>query len=150
VSALAAFLLAAVQSTPAPPPSPPAWQNPDGVAPPIGAYSHVALVPPGRGLIVLAGQIGNAPDGKLADTADAQFEAALRNVATLLASQGASPRDLVKLTIYLVQPLDRARAAAARKAILGDAVPPSTLVYVVRLARPEILVEVEATALQPH
>ena len=110
----------------------------------------MAIVPPGRGLVVLAGQIGNAPDGKLADTVDAQFEAALRNVATLLASQGATPRDLVKLTIYLVQPLNPNRARAARAALLDGAAPPSTLVYVSRLARPEILVEVEATALAPR
>lgn len=74
----------------------------------------------------------------------------MRNVATLLASQGATPRDLVKLTIYLVQPLDPNRARAARAALLDGAAPPSTLVYVSRLARPEILVEVEATALAPR
>ena len=147
MSLYAGLLLALVQAAPQ---YAPAWQNPPGVAPPIGAYSHVAIVPPGRGLIVLAGQIGNAPDGKLADTVDAQFEAALRNVATLLASQGATPRDLVKLTIYLVQPLDPNRARAARAALLDGAAPPSTLVYVSRLARPEILVEVEATALAPR
>lgn len=147
MSLYAGLLLALVQAAPQ---DAPAWQNPPGVAPPIGAYSHVAIVPPGRGLIVLAGQIGNAPDGKLADTVDAQFEAALRNVATLLASQGATPRDLVKLTIYLVQPLDPNRARAARAALLDGAAPPSTLVYVSRLARPEILVEVEATALAPR
>lgn len=147
MSLYAGLLLALVQAAPQ---GAPAWQNPPGVAPPIGAYSHVAIVPPGRGLIVLAGQIGNAPDGKLADTVDAQFEAALRNVATLLASQGATPRDLVKLTIYLVQPLDPNRARATRAALLDGAAPPSTLVYVSRLARPEILVEVEATALAPR
>ena len=140
---LLSFLQAAPQSAPA-------WQNPPGVAPPIGAYSHVAIVPPARGLIILAGQIGAAPDGKLADTADAQFEAALRNVATLLASEGAKAQDLVKLNIYLVQPLDPNRARAARTTILDGATPPSTLVYVSRLARPEILVEVEATALAPR
>jgi hypothetical protein len=40
-------------------------QRPQGVAPPLGAYSHLAIVPGGARLLVLAGQTGHATDGSL-------------------------------------------------------------------------------------
>ena len=123
--------------------------NPSTVAPPIGRYSHLAVVPAGSDMLYVAGQVGNAPDGSVPADAEAQYEGALRNVAAILASQGATPHNLVKLNVYLVKPIAYERSAAIRAAVLGDAVPPSTLVYVVRLARPELLVEVDAIAVKP-
>lgn len=123
--------------------------NPSTVAPPIGRYSHLAAVPAGSDMLYVAGQVGNAPDGSIPADAEAQYERALRNVAAILASQGATPHNLVKLNVYLVKPIAYERSAAIRAAVLGDAVPPSTLVYVVRLARPELLVEIDAIAVKP-
>lgn len=125
-----------------------AIRNPPEVAPPVGAYSHMAVVPAGSELIVLAGQVGNAKDGSLPSEPEEQFRGALRNVAALLASEGLTPRDLVKLNLYLVRPLDPERARAIRAEVLGDARPPSTLIYVVRLARPEYLVEIDGMAVR--
>jgi len=123
--------------------------NPAEIAAPVGAYSHLAVVPPGTRLLFMAGQVGINPDGTLEQGVDAQYERALRNIAAILKSRGGSSRDLVKLTIFLVGPLDARRAAASRRAVLSDALPPATLVYVSRLARPELLVEIEATAALP-
>ncbi|MES2058790.1 MAG: RidA family protein [Pseudomonadota bacterium] len=123
--------------------------NPSTVAPPIGRYSHLAVVPAGSDMLYVAGQVGNAPDGSIAADAEAQYERALRNVVAILASQGASPHNIVKLNVFLVKPIAYERSAAIRAAVLGDAVPPSTLVYVVRLARPDLMVEVEAIAVRP-
>jgi enamine deaminase RidA (YjgF/YER057c/UK114 family) len=123
--------------------------NPASVAPPIAAYSHLAIVPPDATLLVIAGQIGNDQDGKVPPEPEAQYERALRNIAAILASQGASPKDLVKLNIFLVEPLDRERASEIRQAVLGDARPPTTLVYVKRLARPNLMVEIEGMAVRP-
>jgi enamine deaminase RidA (YjgF/YER057c/UK114 family) len=120
--------------------------NPPAVAAPIGAYSHVATVPPGTQMLFLAGQIGIKKDGSITEGVDAQYEQALRNIAAILESHGASPRNLVKITIFLVEPLDPNRAAARRRAVFGDALPPATLVYVSRLARSDLLVEIEAIA----
>src|SRR4051794_6934537 len=127
----------------------PTFVNPDTVAPPIGAYSHVAVVPAGAELIAFAGQVGNAPDGSLPDAPEQQFENALRNIARLLESQGATPAHLVKLNTYLVRPMDLVGVAATRQAIFGEARPASTLVYVPRLAAGKYLVEVEAWAMKP-
>lgn len=124
--------------------------NPSTVAPPIGRYSHLAVVPSGPDMLYVAGQVGNAPDGSIPADAEAQYERALRNVVAILASQGATPHNLVKLNVYLVKPIAYERSAAIRAAVLGDVVPPSTLVYVVRLARPDLLVEVDAIAVRPE
>lgn len=122
----------------------PVFENPPSVAPPIGAYSHVARVPAGSELIVLAGQVGMMPDGTVPETVEEQYAQALRNVVALLASQGASPRDIVKVNSYVVKPMDLAQIRETRTKIIGDARPPSTLVYVTDLAAPQYLVEVEA------
>jgi enamine deaminase RidA (YjgF/YER057c/UK114 family) len=131
------------------PDSQPTFVNPETVAPPIGAYSHVAIVPAGAELIAFAGQVGNAADGSVPDAPEQQYENALRNIVALLESQGATPAHLVKLNTYLVRPMELATVAATRKAILGDVRPASTLVYVPRLAADQYLVEVEAWAMKP-
>ena len=127
----------------------PAFSTPPAVAAPIGAYSHLAVTPPGAKLLVVAGQIGNRQDGTVAEGVEAQYEQALRNVAAILQAGGAGPQHLIKLNTYLTQPLTPERAGAIRRAVFGAAVPPSTLVYVAGLARPNLLVEVEAMAVSP-
>ena len=97
----------------------------------------------------LAGQVGNAPDGSVPDSAEAQYENALKNIVALLASEGCSPADIVKLNSYLVQRMDLPTVAATRRAVLGDVRPAATMVYVAGLAAPEYLVEVEAWAVRP-
>ena len=127
----------------------PAFRNPATVAPPIGAYSHVAIVPAGSVLLAFAGQVGNAADGSVPAEPERQYENALRNIVALLESEGAGPEHLVKLNTFLVQPMDLPAVAAIRKSVLGDVRPASTLVYVPRLATPDYLVEVEAWAVRP-
>jgi enamine deaminase RidA (YjgF/YER057c/UK114 family) len=127
----------------------PTFHNPDTVAPPIGAYSHVAIAPAGARLVAFAGQVGNAPDGSVPAEPERQYENALRNIARLLESVGAMPAHLVKLNTYLVRPMDLAAVAATRTAVLGNVRPASTLVYVPRLAAEQFLVEVEAWAVHP-
>jgi 2-iminobutanoate/2-iminopropanoate deaminase len=138
-------LLLALQSAPVV-----TYRNPASVPPPIGRYSHVAVVPAGADLLVFAGQVGKRADGTTPTTVEAQYKQALRNVVALLASEGAGPRHLVRITNYLVRPIDPQRAAAIRRTLFGDAAPPSTLVYVSRLSRPGDLVEVEAMAVRPR
>lgn len=128
------------------------FSNPAGVAPPVGRYSHAAIIPSGFRLIVLAGQIGMRPDGSIAEGFAAQFEAALENVTTLLRAQGAGPEQIVKLNTWIVDgtTIDYAEVTKIRERLLGDAKPPSTLVYVSRLFSPDFLLELEAWAAAPE
>ena len=120
--------------------------NPDGVSPPVAAYSHAAVVPGGTELLIIAGQVGVDADGKLGDGIAEQAERAFRNIATILAAEGLTPADIVRLQVFLTDRADREAAGQARAKVFGDAKPPSTLLVVAGLATPEFLIEVEAMA----
>lgn len=118
----------------------------DGVRSPGGRFSHVGEIGPNAHLFHLAGQTGTAPDGTVGDGIEEQSELVYGNIATVLEQCGMGLENLVKVTVFLTSPdyIDGWRAA--QKAAFGDVVPASTLLIVSRLARPELLVEVEAIA----
>jgi len=60
--------------------------------PPAASYRHLAVVPAGRRLLVLAGQIGNLSDGTIVEGLEAQYEQALVNINTIVASEGTPQR----------------------------------------------------------
>jgi enamine deaminase RidA (YjgF/YER057c/UK114 family) len=128
----------------------PSFMNPDNVHKPMG-YSHVAKVERGS-LVITAGQVSVDPEGKIVGEGDieAQTKQVFENLKNNLAAAGASFRDVVKLTYYI---LDAAHIPSVREVrsqyINTDAPPASTLVVVAALARPEWLIEVEATAVVP-
>jgi enamine deaminase RidA (YjgF/YER057c/UK114 family) len=122
--------------------------NPDGVSKPAG-YTHVVS---GQGrLVYISGQVAVNSAGDVVGEGDlaAQANQVFANLKTCLASVNATFADVTKLTTFVVnyKPEDRAIVAAARTAHLpADNPPASTLVGVQALARPEFLIEIEATA----
>jgi ribosomal-protein-alanine N-acetyltransferase len=121
--------------------------NPPTVAKPAAAYSTLAIVPPNRRLLVLAGQVGNRIDGSFAEGLEAQFEQALANVNAIVASEGGSAGDIARVTCYLVEkPTDGPRIGAAIKNAFPTSLPAMTWIYVAALFRPDVKVEVEAIA----
>jgi monoamine oxidase len=123
--------------------------NPPDVAPPKPVYDHVCVFPIGNAkIITVAGQIGKHPDGTIPSTFTEQVSAALRNVKACLAAAGATPRDIVKVTHYVVNydPAERSRNELCIKFLNGHK-PPGTLVPVEKLAAPEILFEIEVMAI---
>jgi enamine deaminase RidA (YjgF/YER057c/UK114 family) len=123
--------------------------NPETVAPPTG-YTHV-VVAEGRKMIFLAGQVPHAVDGTLVGSGDvvAQARQCFQNIRAGLEAVGASPSDLVKMTVFVVDydPSQRDGIIAARDEVLAFDLPPaSTFVGIQRLVRDEWLIEVEAVA----
>jgi enamine deaminase RidA (YjgF/YER057c/UK114 family) len=125
--------------------------NPDVLGAPLGLYSHVASATGAR-TIVVAGQVGVDRDGVLVgqDVA-AQTRQAYENVGLCLASAGATWADVVKVSTFLVSEdlIDGYRGAREQtfaRLFPGEAFPPSTLLIVRGLVRPELLVEIEAIA----
>ncbi len=118
----------------------------DGVRSPGGRFSHVGEIGPNARLFHLAGQTGTGPDGTIGEGIEEQAALVYRNIATVLNECELGLENLVKVTVYLTSPdyIDAWRAA--QKEAFGDVVPASTLLIVSRLARPELLVEVEAIA----
>lgn len=125
--------------------------HPDGWAAPKG-YANGVLAT-GRQLHV-AGQIGwDAQQRMVPGGLVPQTRQALENIVAVLASGGARPEHLVRLTWYLT---DRAAYLAASKEIgavyrevIGRHYPAMTAVEVSALMEAEALVEIEATAVVP-
>ncbi len=98
--------------------------------------------------VFLSGRSALCPDGSVAGLGDAaaQTEAALDNIEIALAAAGGSLRDVTKLTTSLV---DRAHRKAVYDIIgrrLKDVFPVSTGLVVAGLARPELMVQIDAEA----
>jgi enamine deaminase RidA (YjgF/YER057c/UK114 family) len=126
--------------------------NPDGL-PKVDIYRQVAVATGSR-LVFIAGQVARDADGGKVGEGDlaAQVEQCYLNIGTALAAVGGSFDDVVKLTVYLVDwtpdkmSLFVAGVARAGAALGVDPLPPLTGIGVAALAEPDMLVEVEATA----
>ncbi|MDA1093597.1 MAG: RidA family protein [Acidobacteria bacterium] len=111
---------------------------------PAGGYTQVVTVKD-RGVttVYVSGQVGSGTN--LQEHAESAFS----GVAEQLRAAGASMRDVVKIRIYVTDfdPADYGVISAARLAAFPeDAWPASTMLGVNALAREELRVEVEATA----
>jgi enamine deaminase RidA (YjgF/YER057c/UK114 family) len=75
--------------------------NPASVAPTI--FSHGFIIPAGYDILTTAGQIGTiGPQGTIPSSYEEQVEVSIQNLGAVLAEAGATPRDIVKLTYYIV------------------------------------------------
>ena len=115
---------------------------------PMANYSHGIEVAPNARWLHVSGQVAVDKDGKTPETFEAQVALVFDNLRAVLDSAGMTPKDLVKVNVYLLRPEDIPALRAARDTFQGDARPASTLVIVSRLVRPEWLVEIEAVAAQ--
>jgi 2-iminobutanoate/2-iminopropanoate deaminase len=118
----------------------------EGVWSSNGRFSHVGEIGPNARLFHLAGQTGTAPDGRTGKDIVEQAELVYRNIGTVLEQCGLDFSNLVKVTVFLINPEDADVWRETQKKHFGDVVPASTLLYISRLARPELLLEVEAIA----
>ncbi|KAF5005662.1 hypothetical protein FDECE_7918 [Fusarium decemcellulare] len=124
-------------------------------------FSDISAVPFSVGgppvyLIHTAGQVGTPSLGSAQEIPTSfkeQARNAFQNVAACLALKGATPQDIIKITIYVVNYDPSLRGeiidviSSFFTAIDGHRhEPPSTLLGVASLALPEFLIEVDATA----
>ena len=121
--------------------------SPETLPAPVG-YSHVSVIPPKSRLVWLAGQVPMTPAGELAPGGwEGQTRQVMQNIGAALESAGASWDDVFKVTIYVVDMAGLETIRAVRDEFVNTERPPtSTLVQVVSLARPHLLLEVEAVA----
>jgi enamine deaminase RidA (YjgF/YER057c/UK114 family) len=125
--------------------------NPEALGAPLGLYSHVASAR-GTRTVVVAGQVGvDAGGGLVGRDVAAQTRQAYENVTLCLASAGATWADVVKVSTFLtaedlIDDYFTAREQAFARLFPSRAFPPSTLLIVRGLVRPELLVEIEAIA----
>jgi enamine deaminase RidA (YjgF/YER057c/UK114 family) len=122
---------------------------------PIGMYSAGFQVD-GGSLVFVAGQVAMDAEGRIVGEGDirAQATQVYRNLAAVLAEARLTLRDVVKFTTFLTRNEDWLPFGEWRKAeyprLFPDGVyPPNTGVVVHALARPQLLLEVEAIAVRP-
>jgi len=124
-------------------------KNPDTLAPPVGRYHHLCVVPAGSDLLAIAGQVGLDADGNLPETVEDQLQNALDNIQRILASEGLDVSAVFKINIWLAEQVDMERYVEMWRGFHKDEPPATMFAYVARLIRPEYLVEVEAWAARP-
>ncbi|MBS1896743.1 MULTISPECIES: RidA family protein [unclassified Microbacterium] len=102
-----------------------------------------------NGVVYLRGQIGQDLDTResvgIGDV-EAQAEKAMANIAMLLEEAGSSLQDIVKVVVYIIDPRYRETVYRVMGRWLTGVFPVSTGLVVSALARPEWLVEIDATA----
>ena len=102
--------------------------------------------------VYLRGQVGQDLDTResvgIGDPA-AQAEKAMANIAMLLEEAGARLEDVVKVVVYVTDIRHREPVYRVTGRWLKGVFPVSTGVVVTALARPEWLVEIDATAVIP-
>jgi 2-iminobutanoate/2-iminopropanoate deaminase len=101
-----------------------------------------------QALVFVSGQVSISSDGELVGEGDfeAQARQVFENLRAVLADSDASLSDVVKLTVYLTD-ITRIRDYMRIKSeFLGGPPPAPTAVEVKALARPELMIEVEAIA----
>ncbi len=122
--------------------------NPEELPTPESYTQVVAAT--GSRLVFVAGQVADDPQGNLVGPSDlaAQARQAFANDGRCLAAVGAAPRQVTKITIYVVhhRPEYLPDISEARIAVFGDHKPADTIVGVETLAEPGYLIEVDAIA----
>lgn len=102
-----------------------------------------------NGVVYLRGQIGQ--DLKTRESVGigdvtAQTDQAMANIKMLLEEAGGDLEDIVKITVYIIDPRYREDVYRTMGRWLKGVFPVSTGIVVSALARPEWLVEIDATA----
>src|SRR5687767_5584245 len=121
--------------------------NPPGLVKPNG-YTHV-VVGADRRTVYIAGQVPYDSTGKTVGGTDfqAQADQVFANLRRALASVGASFADVVKTTTFITDAKQVPALREIRARYLNPQHPPAnTLLVVSALARPELLIEIEAIA----
>jgi enamine deaminase RidA (YjgF/YER057c/UK114 family) len=124
--------------------------NPSELGTPPG-YSQIVEVCAGC-LVFIAGQTALDQDGNLVGKDDFPAQAAqvFRNLDAALRAVGCTPRNLVKLTVFLRNMSDLSAYREARNSFFASVTPPAapavTLVEVSKLYGPDFHIEIEAIA----
>lgn len=121
--------------------------NPPNLGDPTpNGYSTVVITPPNARTAYISGQGGQDSTGALSPDFATQVAQAYANLNAALDGLGASPDQVAKLTIFVVDH-DMAKLEVLTRNVremFGEALPAQTLVPVPKLAIDPMLFEVEA------
>jgi enamine deaminase RidA (YjgF/YER057c/UK114 family) len=112
-------------------------------------YWHAYSVSGGQRQIFISGQVPRDKAGNVIGKNDMakQIEQVGENIKACLKAAGATLEDVVKITSFTTDIDEFFRHAAVRNRYFGSAMPASTTIEVRRLADPEWMIEIDATAI---
>ncbi len=119
--------------------------TPHDVTPPLGGYSHGWLVPEGRQLLFISGQIPETADGAVPEDFESQCRAVWDNIRKILAAGGMGFENLVKVTTFLTSKTQVDANSRIRQEVLRDCRPALT-VMIAETLESQWLLEIEAVA----
>ena len=124
--------------------------NPEGLPVPRGSYSLVTISQPGR-MVFIAGQTASDPQGNVVGIADARAQTryVIENIQRAVEAAGGTMNDVVAMNVFTTDVRYHRDINETRRELLGSNFPASTMVQVVALARPELLLEINAIAVIP-
>lgn len=129
--------------------------DPASAPPPAGKYSQLSITAENARIATFSGQIGSSSTvaGMPASAAD-QTRLVFAAIEALLASQGATPADLIRLLTFVVGRDSLVAFNAVRNEVYADWFPNGdypvhTVVIVAGLAAEPILVEIEGSFVCP-
>ena len=120
--------------------------NPSNAPKPAANYSNVAVIPVGKKLLSISGQIGNEIEGNVAEGLKDQYGLALQNINLIVESRGRTKEDIAKITVFMTDEPDWVKIKSAADEFLPSPRPSMSFIYVKGLFRPDIKVEVEGLA----
>ncbi len=115
---------------------------------PLGPYSHAVVA---NGFVFISGQIplkpGNQPGDWVGNTIADQTRQCILNIESVLRELGGTLKDVVKVTVYLVDPGDYRAMNEAYKEFFPSE-PPARSVARIGAEPPGLLISMDAIATQ--
>ncbi len=124
------------------------FKNCKDVHEPFSNYSHCVEIENPSKFLFCSGQIPATKEGTVlsASDFDAQRQLVFENVKSVLGNSGAQLSDIVRLVTYLCREEDVPRVRKLLSDYFPDNPPANSVCLVKGLTHPDILIEVEATA----
>ncbi len=119
---------------------------PASIRAPFARYSHGIAVPAGARLVFTSGQLGVAADDSIPPDCAAQAELCFSNIAAILAEDGMTLADVVRINAYVTDRAHMMDYMRVRDRHFPGRPPASTLVIVSGFTRADFVVEIEAVA----
>ena len=114
---------------------------------PMNGYTRRTVeIPPNSRILYISGQTATDEDGNTPLDADTQADVVYGKMVQSLKDAGMGLEDLVKTNVYVVNPEDVGALYKAGAKHNPGGKQAGTLIYVKALARPEVLIELEAVA----
>lgn len=120
--------------------------NPSAINPPSSAFAHGVAVHDASTWLVISGQVGLDPHGKLAGDTRAQTRRCFENILQVLHANNMKVTNLVKITVFLTSTAGTPIFREVRDEMLDGHLCASTLLVISALAHPDWSVEIEAIA----